>query len=551
MADTTGATAPSTIEQAFQAYLEHGDHPEVQVFESLIGGAGKSQQWGHPSNVWDFIHDAVEGAGGFATGSYLYPFRMEVQQEVPGRALAIDKYTERRALAEYDGFPGDICNAPIDLIASKSDLVKRSISDKAAEDWTQDVDGRGRTLGEFMETVLREARKYGVALAVVDRPAFENSSLAADQAPENRPYPYVIPTRNVRWWMFDERGVELLALVICYPDDADMGADRAPGKCPMQVWTAEGWGIFEPIEGQDPRTMAGWRLTKSAPLALGRIPVVRVPNDRPPAGRLGVGQTEMLKVARMGQVVYNMDSEAREIERKAAAPIFVIPVKDSKNFNEGAALVIGVDSALTYDGDAGAPQYIQPNLDVLERFEMRRTSKISASYKMANLDALGGGGSTSKDSAAPATSSGYHAEVVFSKTERRISRYAGNVEAAERELVALVMQWLGTDRDTALAAIEISYPREFGIRDLDHLLDRTIKELDFIQGEAAQREILDEYFQAKFPRKTPTERAAMVDSEMKKRASLKAQIQKAAADAKASLDKSQAKAVTASITKGT
>jgi hypothetical protein len=530
---------PFSIEAAFLEYLEKGDHPEVVAFESLLGthsAGGLRGTFGHPKNVWDFIEHAVDGTGGFSTGEYLYPFPLELDPQFPkGLALLADgctKYERRKQIADYDAFPGDICNAPLDLIASKSDLIKREISDAQAEAWAKDVDGQGTPLGDFMEPVMREARRYGVAWVMMDRPAIVPRNALEDSDRKNQPYPYLLPTRNVRRWGFSPAG-EVTFLVIAEPTEPDQATP------PVRVWTAEGWALFIPLKAGDTKRREGWMVGPVASLELGRVPVVRVVNDRPGRGESGLGGTEMLKVARIGQAVYNMESEAREIERKAAAPIFAIPVKDAKGYaDDGGALVTGLDSALAYDGEGDKPGWIQPDLAVLDSFETRKAGKVATSYRLAKLDALAGSTAPSSSGGQGSVqgSSGFHLEVAFSKTETRIARYAGNMEAGETALVVLCMEWLGKARELAAKAVEIVYPREFGVRDLDRLLDRTTKELELVQGEEAQRAILEGYFRQRFPRKTPEEMAALVDGEMKKRASLKKQVQAAAAKAQKAMN---------------
>lgn len=518
--DTTTAEpvpleAAPTIEAAFARFLVEGDHPEVAEFENRLGPLLAAP--GHPRNVWDFIEDAVEGTGGFANGMYIYPFRLELEGEVIGQVS--EKYRERQRIAAYDGFAGDICADPWNLIVSKADMVKRSVNgDTAAEAWLQNVDGNGTTLMDFMEEPFRQGQKFGVGYFGVDRPEALLLSMADDLDPANEPYPYVIPTRNVRNWLYDERG-DFLELMILEPACAEKAGHSV---LPVRVWSRDGWAIFRPIDGRDQKTRAGWTIYQvSGPLALGRIPVVRLPNERPEAGKSGLGRTPMVKIARLSQEVYNMDSEAREVERKAAAPIFVIPVKDAKAYTSGPAISYGMDDAVAYDGDAGAPAWVQPSLEVLERYDDRRGKKITASYRMANLAPLG----TSVATGVTKTESGYHAEMEFSKTERRITRLAGNAANAEREAVTLYRQWKrGLRREEARKGVEVSYPREFGVRDLDKALNRVMLELETVQSEEVVAAVLEEWFRQRFPRKKPEEIDSMVAAEVKKRASMRAQM---------------------------
>lgn len=520
--DDATVLAVASAQAAFETYLAQGDHPEVQKFEGDLGGVAGI---GTPTNVWDFIEHATEGRGGFADGSYLHPFRLELEGEGPGQPSR--KYMDRRRQADYDGFPGHICGSPWDLIVSKSDLVKRDVKDPRLADWFQNVDGSGTTIQEFMEGPFRQARMFGVGLFAVDRPAVAMTNAAQDDHPDLRPYLFVIPTRNVRWWAFDERD-EFLA--IAYQD----------GDENVVVWTREGQATFAPIreKGQS-KNPADWQLVAAAVNQLGVVPVVRVLNRKPDQGALGIGATEMLRVARLGQAVYNMESEAREIERLAASPVFVVPVKSASDYAQNP-LVIGAESALVYDGEAGAPSWVQPSLDVLTQYEKRKAAKIESAYRVSDLLALYGNSGGGGVGGPVQTSSGYHAEVEFSKTERKVARLSGNTEAAERRAGTMVLAYMNgarlaghLDLVELAKGVGITYPREFGIRDLAKLLERTKGELEVTQGDEGQRAILEEWFRAKWPRKSDKDIQVLVDSEMTKRASARARLEVFARDSAA------------------
>src|SRR5579859_5271879 len=100
-------TATDTVAGLFAKYVKNGPHPEYKAFEARITvGAGARRR---APNVWEFIADAVYGSGGFSNGSYLFPFKMEVENSQLSEKLA-----RRMVEADYDRFAEHICNAPWD-----------------------------------------------------------------------------------------------------------------------------------------------------------------------------------------------------------------------------------------------------------------------------------------------------------------------------------------------------------------------------------------------------------------------------------------------------
>jgi hypothetical protein len=103
------------------------------------------------------------------------------------------------------------------------------------------------------------------------------------------------------------------------------------------------------------------------------------------------------------------------------------------------------------------------------------------------------------------TSSGYHSEVELDKSERRIGRLAASVEAAENKIARLFLAMVGApDQDYG-----VSYPRKFGMVDTDTMIVRTRDRLALNLGNADSIEVLKDYYNALYPRKTAKEIEAM------------------------------------------
>jgi hypothetical protein len=494
----TALDVNESADDLFEDYIRNGVNPEITAFEMRLTASSFRRTKG--ANVWEFIADAVNGSGGFSNGAYLFPFALEYDEV----GIPTKKYLDRQQQADYDNFAQHICNTPWDVIVGSADLVERDAKEGTPEgEWLNafwdNCDGRGTQIMDFLEFPHLQARQFGTGIIIMDRPPAKIVSQADNKRPENRPYVYAVPTRNVVHWQFGEDG-QLSGIIIL---DPQTDADTRKEFTDYRVWTRAEWAVYR--RESDATTPVQ---TSSGRHGLGEVPVVACYNALPTPKRL-LGHTEMLDIARLAQTVYNIDSEAREIERKCST-VLTIPVKSADTYVD-KRIVLGTDSALLYDSEAGKPEWLSPDLAILKHLDDRREGKKRDGYQMAGLGALAVSTGTVK------TSSGYHAEVEFNKTERRIARHAAMLETVEKRLGRLYLRYLGVDTDAQDDLFSITYPRDYGIRDLDKLVDRSIVLLEENLGETWDTKTLSKVAKAQFPRLNQDDIDAMVAEAVKNR----------------------------------
>jgi hypothetical protein len=207
----------------------------------------------------------------------------------------------------------------------------------------------------------------------------------------------------------------------------------------------------------------------------------------------------------VSQTIYNIDSRRDDIERKCAL-FLAMPVKDAKEF-DSKAIETNRETLFIYDGEAGKPEWITPDLASLDRMAKRRQEKIESAYAMAHLRVLVGN---------IQTKSGFHAEVEFAKTERRIARNGSQLEAFEIKLSRLFLKFMNVESDVeADKVFEITYPREYGVRDIEKILERTSVILDLGLGDDVNSVALENLFKALYSRKSPDEINKLVTTAVK------------------------------------
>ncbi|HQQ75757.1 MAG TPA: hypothetical protein PLB01_00260 [Thermoanaerobaculia bacterium] len=472
-------------------YAKKGPNPEYKAFEELVDIASFSSPWlSVQTDIWQFIEDAVEGKGGFVDGTYLIPFKREVKRR--GGKID-DKFYERVAASDYDNFAKTICDGPWNYISQNRDAISRDTKDAELQAFWNDVDGNGTAMVDFLEYPVRQASMYGTGWIFMDRPNMgPDATIADSSAPENRPYIYGVPTRNVVDWVFDEN-YELQAVAILEHDGDDDEAKDDPTKCNLRVWTKTSFILF--VKGDSDHYSVD--LKRSGPNTLGEIPCVQLFNEYPGPGR-GLGGTIMPAIARLARSHYNMRSEAREIQRKCAA-FLAYPTKD---LDAGSKLEIGSGSALPFNADAGKPEWVTPDLASLEHYREDMKATKESAFSMSHMSAISGFMETDQ------TSSGFHQQAVFDDTNKQIGKRAGGVEAAEVKLARLFQRMRGIGGEQPTPADEkkikdsfsISYPREFGLRDMSAELNRLGKRLELEMGKADAEEAIFDFYQSAYPR---------------------------------------------------
>lgn len=455
----------------FQAYKESGPHPDYKRFEKQFQTVGHLDLAAQQPNAWDFIKDAVEGGGGFCDGTYLIPHYREFSRAT---ATFDKKYIDRLQNARYDNFVRLICDAPWGFVTRHSDSIVREDGDeqRLSEFW-DDADGNGLSIMDALEFPARQARMYGTGWLMVDRAALELRT-KADERTADLPYVYPIPTRNVTSWSFDRNG-RLTSLIVLEPRPGQKAEESD-----VRVWTPDAWVLFSFVSAGNYFAIGGVN-------PLGEIPAVPIFDDRPSPGSL-LGPTVMPQIARIGRSVFNIDSEIREIERKTAFPVLAVPLK---SIADASSLTISTEGLMPFDGDSGQPAWLEPNLQSHVRLSESRKAEKESAFQMAEMSAL-----YAFKGDTVTTSSGVHAEVEFDKTNRRIARFARSLESAEHRIAALVLRFLGS---TGIE-FSVTYPRDFGLRDLDQVVARTEKRLNLNLGADDAEQVLRDYYLALYPR---------------------------------------------------
>lgn len=485
--------------------LKDGPCAEYRRFEDSIQPNYFVPGLGRSVNIWTFIADAIEGSGGFADGNYLTRFARENTSKRGGNA----RFLERVATTKYDNFARRIADAPWNRIVTHKETIRRISDDERVKQFWARADQRGLSVLQANEYPARQARSYGTGWIVVDRPARNLRNRASDMDPASLPYIYCAPTRNVVDWEFDD-DYRLLAVSILEPGGSD-DSDSEIKDQPVRVWTRDEWAVYEPKAGS-------WEAAGRGPNLIGEVPVIQLFDGYPGPGR-GFGVTVMPTVARFARDVYNKSAEMRAIMRKCAA-VLGVPVKSIEIFLKKVQ-EIGEDVLMPYDGDAGKPDWISPPLEAVDKYSQSIKDDKEAAFEAAQILAISG---------YLQTSSGFHSESIFQEANTAIAAFAGQLESAETQEIRLVLKYHGErDEQTIQKLASVAYPSDFGIVDMDQVLDRTVKRLDMELGVEDATDAIFSMYVAQDPREDRDELRKR--AERAANARYKAAAQKQAVDA--------------------
>jgi hypothetical protein len=494
-ADTdTIIDAPDFLQSCVEAYEEYREHGNVEreMAEAQIGwGLGLYQR---RTSMWRFVDDACDGTGIFSNGQALWPHPLEIENGVESA-----KFRSRRAMAVYANWCSTVQNAAFDSIVASKDLIQRKSDDARLTDFWADCDRRGQTTIEFLEFAQQQCRRFGSAFIFVDRPMTNLTNQAADLSPDNRVYCYAIATEAVRYWHFDDFGV-LDAIIYSAPDPTQPYPDES-SEPPLRIWTRDAWCDIVTTGGT-----GAYQFLRGGPNPLGEIPCVILSNQTPGPGK-ALGYTEMLSVCKAAQAVYNIDSQIQEIQRKCAV-IMVMPVKDATGYTE-KEIVYGSENTLLYDGSAGAPAWLSPDLTVCDKLQATRKAIIDDAFQSANLTGLVGSREILQ------ATSGFHAEIAIAQTEKRLARSAAALENAEMQMSRLVLRYYGVPSAAITGKFQVDYPRDFGIRDLDTAMTRAERVFAIDLGDGVNRVELGSLIRILYPRMPQAQLNQLADEGVK------------------------------------
>lgn len=363
-----------------------------------------------------FLLDAYNGSGGFATGDYLIAHPRE----------SIGKFTRRKELAVYPNFSRKI----VDIFAGF--LWRRSPAREVDELYAKfciNADGQGAKIDALLFAYQRLAMILGTVYIIVDKPRTQGET-AADQA-----MPY-LAMRLPRQLVNEIKNADGTWESVTF-------SESSAGQTITRTFTKTGWSVSN--------TMGDSTTEKSGTYNLGRVPVVKLHIAKPVNPVDSQSRSWFYDLAALNWDLFNLRSELRELFRAQTFAILALPVVDDKERERLTDMTISTENGLPYNpAGGGKPEYIAPPSDPVDLYMKMIAETVQDIYRVANLEFVGGVQQSG-------VALGFH----FQEANSSLRGMAETCEAAEMEIAQLVYQWQGQKFEG-----NIAYANDFNLTDL-------------------------------------------------------------------------------------
>jgi hypothetical protein len=414
---------------------------------------------------WRLVRDAYRGTGGFRTaverartdesasgdlvvsplqpiaGSYLRRFGRETAEAFAERQrVSFYRNHIRTIVAQYQGH-----------LWRRAPQASTTIATVAS--WWENTDGAGTTVARWRAQGSRRAQLFGWCAAYFDRPA-EAQSLASARTSAR----WLQPEELVDWEL-DGDGSFVWARLCTVTTRRDPFSGAAVKSEHYTTWTRTAFEVAI-VEGDE--------LTTSGPVEhkLGAVPIALLYWQPPeePGDLYGTSHIDSAVAAALE--LFNVSSEAREVERGSAFPILYMQTRTPGTL---AGLRLGTNNGIEVEPDVSmAPGFIAAPSEISAHYAERRAELRDEIYQSANVDP------PSAEAAAP--------ESGIARAYKFLPRRSVLVDACEqlatfdRRCVEILARWDGATTPEQIAAWQaatvVTYPSDFDVQDTSTALDQ-------------------------------------------------------------------------------
>lgn len=312
-------------------------------------------------NPYDFMDHAYYGTRGFRDGTYLTPHTREMF------------YRARRQTSVYKNYVRPILDAMVTPIFA--DAIPRSIdSSSLFADFVYDVDNNGVSLDNFVNECMKTCIRHGQVFVVMDNFTESDMPETVLDARSERVFPYVmIKTANdVKSYSLDKWG-NLQSIIffdrIATINNKEVQLYRRWDANSSQI-TIEKDGSYTPAE---PEVVHG----------LGVIPVLTMYSAPRRCKQKLLIEPPLYDIARIALVIYNKDSEVRDLERAQSFSVLCVQSDRGGNLSLGAHNVIFVPPETQF-----MPTFISPNPAILVGLMVNSEKLRDDLYKLAEQNGV-------------------------------------------------------------------------------------------------------------------------------------------------------------------
>jgi len=390
---------------------------------------------------WTLLIDAFEGTGGFADGSYLWPYRNELHED----------YARRQQMARYHNYVETVIDLYVRHVFTQE--PSRQTTNVDLQDWWEDVDGHRTTITGFLRKAVALALAAGHAGILMDATPDEAIGPAkADQ--RSRPFLTAFTATAIPDWRAVRNNVTGIKLREAVPDNGI--ADPAPDDTEQYLlWDVEGWARFS-LKGE---------LLDGGLSELGVLPFV-VLRPKPSVLKPFVGRP-LISNGRMVKALYNRMSEEDQVLRDQAFSLLTVeclPDADVEAAKKQLGAEFGTQRAVVV---AGKVKYESPDMEVPAGIRANIAQIIREIYRAAHMRF---------ESDSLQAESAEAIRLQYTELNEMLLGLATALKDTELTLARFFFLWTEPTPEAADAAFEaaevsVEYPEEFFLADLRVELD--------------------------------------------------------------------------------
>jgi hypothetical protein len=409
---------------------------------------------------WRVQLDAFEGGGGFLDGGYLWPYPSESESD----------YLRRQKMARYHNYVEALIDLYVRFMFTVG--VRRTSKNDEYNDWTEDVDGAGTNLSDFLKKLAAVALVTGHAGALVDKTPDEPTgpSRADEQA---RVFTTVFPSTAIVDWRFERNTLIAVKLKEAAPDLDLLSTIEADAAEQWLLWDREGWARF---------TSKGDLVSGDVP-NLGLVPLVILrPKPSFLSPILGRALISNVNVVR---ALFNRASEEDEVLRTQAFSLLTVSVPadgDVKHAREQIGNTVGTQRAIVVQGDI---DYKTPDQHVAGAIRENISYLVQEIYRAAHMR-------FTRDSLAAETAEAIRLQ--HTELNEMLQGFAKALGQAEKDIAHAYFAWSSPTPEAAqqafeAAQVEAVYPDEFFLGALLTELDAWTEAIRLDLGDTMARRI--------------------------------------------------------------
>lgn len=401
---------------------------------------------------WDFCDDTYKGGPAWFD-QHLFQYFKEGDVEFEDRKARAYRFNHTREVVDLTSkyiFKGEI-------IRRESD-----VPEEIKQFWTKATLNGGK-IDQLMRVAGERSSRSGRAWIVIDSNKKDVvTTKAEEKASGARAYAYVLNTRDVLDYAFDDNG-DLLWLLheINVRDDDD--PINASGKVDVQyrLWTRQSWFTFKKDDQGDKRRKPLVKLENYGDHGLGLVPLVGV--NHVPSSDPWDCPGLVDDIVYLDRAVANYLSNLDAIIQDQTFSQLVIPAQSLPPGEEQSSIQeMGTKRIFAYNAEGNAaPQYISPDPKQAAMILAVINKVIAEIYHTVGL----AGERTKQDNAVGIdNSSGVAKAYDFERVNSMLVSKASTLEQAENRIVDIVAAWTGATLEEGVQPV--TYPKNFDVRSL-------------------------------------------------------------------------------------